>query len=106
MQVIGIRKTKNISAHTASSKGLITKMGPKRASSCVIKSTGVCVTDETEIFGVLSGGTVTAQSKITWQEDKEEFAVAVPGVGCLRVRGRCGGSLVHVSHRHSGAPRH
>lgn len=92
MQVIGIRKTQNISAHTTLSKGLIMKMGLKRAGSCVIKSTGVCVTDETEIFGVLSGGTVTAQSNIMWQEEKEEFAVTVPRVGCLGVRGRHGGS--------------
>lgn len=32
-------------------------------------------------FGLLSGGTVTAPSKITWQEEKEEFTIPVPSVG-------------------------
>lgn len=57
------------------------KMGHKGANSCIIKSTGVCVTDETELFGLLSGGTITAQSKIMWQEEKEVFAITVPSVG-------------------------
>lgn len=57
------------------------KMGHKGANSCVIKSTGVCVTDETELFGLFSGGTVTAQSQITWQEEKEAVAIPVPSVG-------------------------
>jgi len=57
------------------------KMGHEGANACIIKSTGVCVTAETERLGLLSGGTVTAQSNITWQEEKEEFAVTVPGVG-------------------------
>lgn len=39
---VSLEKTQNISAHTASGKGLIMKMGHKGASFGKIKSTGVC----------------------------------------------------------------
>lgn len=74
----------NISACTASGKGLIMQIGHKGAGSHITKSSAGCVTDETEIFGLLGHYIVAAYSKMMWQRGKETLAIALPSTGALR----------------------
>lgn len=64
-QGIVIRKTQNISAHTASGKGLIMKMGHKGANFGIIKSTGVCWHMKQKYF-IYSMGVQSLLSPKSW----------------------------------------